>query len=219
MSRVGGTIGLRPACQGVGSNWLGKVGMSVLAGMAIGLLIFASAMWLYIVSVNETSTKTLGNLLGIGQLVIAGLLWIVTKNQSQIQKEEQRRALPIIKGEQVSMALGPGPVGQTAAVEFWNEGRQATQVRWLRLETKSLPAPDLVLERETRLAGGTAALPFNPIGQTIGPGEMWQLRVSCKDGSAIGSLKDARLTLTPVMGDPCTVHLTNLTLMFSSANF
>ena len=120
-------------------------------------------------------------------------------------------AAPSSRAEQVPVATkGDVSPVSVAGIEIWNEGRQATQIRDIRIEWEGGGAPlelRFIRHRRPELPSALAEEDFQPIGRVLESGEMWQVRMTYANGDAILSLHKPKLVIVPVLGEACKVVL------------
>lgn len=201
-------------------NWNWKVaGKNALSSLLVGLLVAMGLVFLAyilvllgVIQTNEFSARIFDSFLGLGQLVTAALLFVVAATQLRIQRDEAERSSAVVKVEQVPVVtLGEMPAAAVAGIEIWNEGRQATQIRDIRLEHEDGggPVPLRFVRFGSRIdvPRGIVEEDFEPVGKVLESGELWQVKMTYATTDAIMVHTKPTLVIVPVLGKPCKVAL------------
>jgi hypothetical protein len=199
------------------------VGGSVLLGIALGLLIVD----LLVIQSIPLAAGVVATLIGLCQLAVAYLLYLVTRDQAKISKRQMEiqhaesvQAGAVVQAVQVPVdSTGVGTGVQVFGIEVWNAGRQATQIRdaWFQwgddyfghpkarfLWHEGGPHKGVEMTLETRLCE---------------PGKMWQLKVVLDPPQTIMGKRDPRLVIVPVLGERVEVQLADPTALTGFPRF
>lgn len=184
----------------------------VLILVAMGaVLLLTLSMTTYILSLQTHLAMGMQAMAAAFSAAFAGSLFYAIMDQ-------HKTSGAVVKCEQVPCSgWGDLPPRRVAGLEIWNAGRTATQIRDINVKTTGPPLDLQFLkcvsarehQREITLAAlrnGVQVgpdLPFEPIGRTLGPGEMWFLKM-VHDQEIVNA---PELTIVPVLGDEVRVRL------------